>query len=566
VFIWGGIAFAAVKFLMTASRGEVLGWATFLGIVFALAFLAIRFEIVGRLINKFVAGYFLFFGWVFVVLGPLVLFNWLSQSIRSLSVRYQMIVFGAWGLLLSWAVLLIATERKRERFFNRFQRIGALAPVAYSLNLLFIAAMFFSSVTFVLSERGALRLSRPSEATISPDTVLLFYIWHFLDALPLLNVNETMHWSEPLSYESAWVGLMLLLFKLAVIVPVIGAFAWYWKQVGAQKPGAAQGLSKAIGAARFMKVVIAGGTGQVGTILAREFHRRGDEVVILSRTPRAAPWRIARWDAETLGDWAAELEGADVVINLAGRSVNCRYNAKNRKLITESRVKSTQVVGEAIARASNPPRVWLQASTATIYAHTYDNDNDEISGAVGCAADAPDAWRFSNEVVTSWEQAANEANTPKTRKVLLRSAIVMSPDRGGAFDILLRLVRFGLGGRAGDGRQYVSWIHDRDFIRCVFWLIEHEELDGPVNLTSPNPLSNAEFMEGLRQAWGSRFGLPATKWMLEIGAFLLRTETELILKSRRVVPGRLLESGFVFQFPAWTEAARDLCQRRRQPT
>src|SRR5437867_7603279 len=436
LIFWVAIALALVSFVRNASLGKILGWAAVIAAATALVFLNDRFPIIGRIINRLITGYFLFFGWVFVVLGPLVLFNWLSQLIRSLSVRFQVIVFGAWGLLLGWAVVLIATERKRERFFNRFQRIGALAPVAYSLNLLFIALLFFSSVTFVLAERGALKLNKSPDSPISPDNVLLFYTWHFLEALPLLKVNQTLHWSEPLTYDSGWVGLLLLLFKMAVIIPVIGAFAWYWKQVGAQKRASAQGLSKAIGAARFMKVVIAGGTGQVGTILAREFHRRGDEVVVLSRTPNAARWRVVKWDAETLGEWVAELEGADVVINLAGRSVNCRYNAENRKLITESRVKSTRVVGEAIGRASNPPRVWLQASTATIYDHRYDAANDEATGIVGGSEpNAPDTWNFSIDVVTSWEGALNEALTPHTRKVLLRSAIVMSPDRGGAFDM-----------------------------------------------------------------------------------------------------------------------------------
>ena len=314
-----------------------------------------------------------------------------------------------------------------------------------------------------------------------------------------------------------------------------------------------------------MKVIIPGGTGQVGTVLARALHERGDEVVVLSRTPSDAPWRALKWDAETLGDWVAEFEGADVVINLAGRSVNCRYNPENRRLITESRVRSTQVVGEAVARASRPPRVWLQASTATIYGHRYDAPNDEATGIIGGSEpNAPDTWRFSIDVVTSWERACNESQTPNTRKVLLRSAIVMSPDRGGAFDILLKLVRLGLGGQAGDGKQYVSWIQDHDFIRSVLWLIEHEELDGPVNLSAPSPAPNAEFMRALREAWGTHFGLPASEWMLEIGAFFLRSETELILKSRRVVPSRLLESGFVFEFPTWQEAARDLCTRWRE--
>jgi hypothetical protein len=310
-----------------------------------------------------------------------------------------------------------------------------------------------------------------------------------------------------------------------------------------------------------LKVVIPGGSGQVGTILARAFHQRGDEVIIFSRGPQRAPWRVAKWDAETPGDWVAELDGADVIINLAGRSVNCRYNAENRKLIKESRVNSTRVVAEAIAHASRPPRLWLQASTATIYAHSYDRANDEATGVVGCSESAPDTWHFSYDVVTSWERAANEANTPHTRRVLLRTAMVMSPDRGGVFDTLLRLVRFGLGGRTGDGRQYVSWIHDEDFVKSVMWLIEHDEFEGPVNLAAPNPVTNDAFMKTLRDAWGIGVGLPAAEWMLEVGAWFLRTETELILKSRRVVPSRLLESGFTFQYPTWAQAARDLCER-----
>jgi uncharacterized protein len=316
-----------------------------------------------------------------------------------------------------------------------------------------------------------------------------------------------------------------------------------------------------------MKLVIPGGGGQVGRILSRVFHADGHEVVVLSRHPATAVWRMVEWDGQTLGAWAAELEGADVVINLAGRSVNCRYSAGNRRLIMESRAQSTRVLGEAIARSRRPPRLWLQASTATIYAHRYDAPNDEATGILGgTEEDVPDTWRFSIDVARSWEQTARGAPLPHTRQVLMRSAMVMSPDQGGVFDTLLRLVRWGLGGRNGDGRQYVSWIHDRDFIRAVYWLIEHEELEGPINLASPNPVPNAEFMRTLRTAWGTRIGLPATRWMLEIGAFFLRTETELILKSRRVVPGRLLQNGFVFQFPMWAEAARDLCQRWSRKT
>ena len=286
---------------------------------------------------------------------------------------------------------------------------------------------------------------------------------------------------------------------------------------------------------------------------------------MLSRAPQKAPWLVVGWDPQSLGPWTRELEGADVVVNLAGRSVNCRYTPANRRAIKESRVNSTRVVGEAIAGAARPPRVWLQMSTATIYAHRYDAPNDEATGILGGAEPgAPDTWRFSIDVATSWERALAAAATPRTRKGALRAAVVMSPDRGGVFDLLLRLVRFGLGGQAGHGRQYGSWIHDRDFVRAVYWLIEHDKVDGAVNLAAPHPLPNADFMRALREAWGMRLGLPASAWMLEIGTWLLRSETELVLKSRRVVPGRLVQQGFAFEFPTWAEAARDLCGRRRR--
>src|SRR6266404_6595544 len=313
-----------------------------------------------------------------------------------------------------------------------------------------------------------------------------------------------------------------------------------------------------------MKIVIPGGSGQVGTVLARAFHKSGHEVVVLSRAPASKQWRTVEWDGERLGQWVAEFEGADAIINLAGQSVNCRYNDHNRRIIKASRVKSTRVVGAAIAQAWKPPRVWLQASTATIYAHRFDDANDEVTGVIGGAEpNAPDTWRFSIDVATSWEQALKQSPTPNTRRVAMRSAIVMNPDPGSPFSALLQLVKLGLGGAMGDGRQYMSWIYDRDFTSAVLWLIGHEALDGPVNLAAPNPLTNSEFMRVLRSAWGMPFGLPATEWMLELGALVLESETELILKSRRVVPARLLQSGFAFQFPAWPEAARELCQRAR---
>ena len=314
-----------------------------------------------------------------------------------------------------------------------------------------------------------------------------------------------------------------------------------------------------------MKIVVPGGSGQVGTLLARAFHHDGHDVVVLSRGSSGVPWRVVPWDARTLGAWASELDGADVVINLAGRNVNCRYNDHNRSVIMSSRVDSTRVVGEAIARAARPPRVWLQASTATIYAHHYDAPNDEATGILGGSEpNAPDTWRFSIDVATAWERTLHEAVTPRTRKVAMRSAMVMSPDRGGIFDTLLALVRRGLGGTAGDGRQYISWIHEFDFVQAVYWLIEHDELEGAVNIASPNPLPNAEFMRALRRAWGARIGLPATRWMLELGAVFMRTETELVLKSRRVVPKRLLDSGFRFRLPEWPEAAQVLVRHWHQ--
>jgi uncharacterized protein (TIGR01777 family) len=247
------------------------------------------------------------------------------------------------------------------------------------------------------------------------------------------------------------------------------------------------------------------------------------------------------------------------VINLTGRSVNCRYSAANRAEILESRVLSTRVVGQAIAESTRAPRAWLQASTATIYAHRYDGPNDETSGLLGGReANAPSSWTFSIDVASAWERTFNEVETDGTRKIALRSAMTMSPDPGGVFDALLGLTRHGLGGTAGDGRQFVSWIHYEDFIAAIRWLIDRDDVEGVVNVAAPNPLSNADFMRLLREASGISLGLPASRWMLEIGAVVMRTETELILKSRRVVPTRLLQQGFTFKFPTWRDAARDL--------
>ncbi len=311
-----------------------------------------------------------------------------------------------------------------------------------------------------------------------------------------------------------------------------------------------------------MKILIAGGSGQLGTILARAFQADEHQVTVLSRKVFEAPWQVVRWDARTVGDWANEIENVDVVINLAGRSVNCRYSERNRREIIESRVDSTRVIGEAIRHAANPPPVWLQMSTATVYAHRFDAPNDEYTGILGGSEpNVPETWRFSIEVAKQWERAVDEAVTPETRKIKMRSAMVMSPDKGGVFDTLLTLVKLGLGGRAAGGEQYVSWIHHEDFVRAVYQLIENENFENVVNLAAPHPLPNAEFMSELRKAQGVSFGLPATKWMLEIGAIIMKTETELILKSRRVISKKLTDSGFEFEFEFWQKAARNLCHQ-----
>ena len=314
-----------------------------------------------------------------------------------------------------------------------------------------------------------------------------------------------------------------------------------------------------------LRIVLPGGSGHVGTILARHFHSRGHRVTVLTRTPKTSPWRVLAWNGTSVDRWVGALEKADVVINLAGRSVNCRYGAANRRDILESRIRATRLLGEVIGNLAHPPRLWMNASTATIYRHSLDCAMDEARDELGGnEPDAPSAWRFSVEVASCWEECFFGAETPATRKVALRSAVIMAPDRGGAFDMLLRLVRFGLGGTVGSGEQFVSWIHGGDFIRAVEYLIASSDLAGVVNVAAPCPLPNGDFMRSLREAWGTSLGLAADGWVLELGAFLLRTETELILKSRRVVPGRLLDHGFRFEFPEWPAAARDLVEKWRR--
>ncbi|MCW5557554.1 MAG: TIGR01777 family oxidoreductase, partial [Verrucomicrobiae bacterium] len=254
----------------------------------------------------------------------------------------------------------------------------------------------------------------------------------------------------------------------------------------------------------------------------------------------------------------AELEGVDAVINLSGRSVDCRYTDRNRRLILDSRIESTRVLGEAIAACRQPPAVWMNASTATIYRHSFDRPMDEATGEIGATPEARDA--FSIEVATAWEAALDRAATGAVRKVALRAAMVLGRE-GGVFPVLRRLVRLGLGGRMGTGRQYMSWIHAEDFCRAAAWILDHPGSRGPINLAAPEPVPNAAFMAAMRRHCGLPVGLPAARWMLEAGALVLRTETELILKSRRVVPGRLLAEGFRFRFPTLDSALEDLGRR-----
>ena len=286
---------------------------------------------------------------------------------------------------------------------------------------------------------------------------------------------------------------------------------------------------------------------------------------MLSRSPQPAPWRVVAWDGAAPGAWTTELEQSDVCINLAGRSVDCRYNAENRRAIYESRIRSTLLLNQVVASLDRPPRLWVNASTATIYRHALDRAMDEANGELGGnEPGAPDTWNFSIEVAKGWEEAFFSTPTPHTRKIAIRSAMTFSPDRGGVFDVLLGLVRRGLGGRQGPGTQFVSWIHEADFVRAMELLIAREDLSGRINLASPHPLPNSDFMRGLRDAWGTSVGLPIPEWLIETGALVLGTESELILKSRRVVPGRLLAAGFQFLFPEWPAAARELVARWRK--
>jgi len=290
------------------------------------------------------------------------------------------------------------------------------------------------------------------------------------------------------------------------------------------------------------KIVIAGGTGFIGKYLTKRFHENGDEVVIISRNKSHINWNNEK-------ALIAALEHADVLINLAGKSVDCRYNEKNKREILLSRTETTKALGEAIIKCNNPPSLWINSSTATIYRHAEDRPMTENSGEIGKG--------FSVEVAKAWEESFFNFHLNNTRQILLRIAIVLGKDEG-VMKPFTNLVRFGLGGKQGNGNQMFSWIHIEDLFNIILFLIKHKELSGIFNCAAPNPINNKTFMKKLRAAMHTKIALPSPKWLLELGAIIIKTETELILKSRWVFPERLLNEGYQFKYLTIDEVLKDL--------
>jgi len=305
-------------------------------------------------------------------------------------------------------------------------------------------------------------------------------------------------------------------------------------------------------------IIIAGGNGFLGNALTTHFLSRNQPVILLNRTSTSLRHPLLTeviWDGKTLDTtWCAVLENAKALINLCGKSVDCRYTENNKKLILESRLGTTALLSQAIAQCKQPPAVWLNSSSATIYNGSYTAFQTEASTDIGND--------FSMTVCKEWEAVVNNSKAP-IRKILFRSAIVLGYS-GGALRPLQNLVRAGLGGRQGNGKQYFSWMHERDFCRAIDFLISQDHLHGVINLCSPNPITNDTFMSTLRAVMQARIGLPLSKPVLQLGAFLIRTETELILKSRKVYPQRLADNKFVFEFPDLKSALVDLCQHGKK--
>lgn len=299
------------------------------------------------------------------------------------------------------------------------------------------------------------------------------------------------------------------------------------------------------------KIVLAGGSGLLGGLLSNHFLAQNCEVIVLSRQPSQFinGVRYINWDAKHQGEWVHCLEGADLVVNLNGKSVDCRYTVKNKQLIYSSRIDATQALGEAILNCRQAPRCWINASSATIYRHSQDKAMDEFNGEIGEG--------FSVDVCRQWEQSFEAFQLPNTRKIVVRIGIVLTRV-GGALQPLTRLVKFGVGGKQGSGQQFMSLIHETDFIRSIEFLYKSNHADGIYNLVSPRPIRNENFMFTLRKALGVPFGVSLPLFALKLGAILISTETELITKSRRVAPTRLLKEGFLFKFHEIEDALKDL--------
>jgi hypothetical protein len=340
------------------------------------------------------------------------------------------------------------------------------------------------------------------------------------------------------------------------------------------QPVNAEAPQQATSANRRLRIVLPGGSGQVGQMLARCFQQQGHFVTVLTRSPFAAAWQTMHWDGLQPGPWTEALEGADVCINLTGRGINCRLTAANRKDLYESRIGSTLLLHRVIAGLNHPPKLWMNASAATIYHRAVDErgvdlpleESSPIDGAdLLPPHQTPAPWArrrgFMARLVRDWEAAFFSTPTPRTRKIALRSAVTFSPAPGNVFAVLSNLVRMSFGGSAGSGRQFVPWIHEADYARAVAFLIAREDLDGPFNLAAPNPIQNRPFMAALREAWDVPNGFPAPSLAVRLGALLMGSNAELVLGSCRAVPGRLLEAGFRFEFPDWPEAAEDLVRQ-----
>lgn len=305
----------------------------------------------------------------------------------------------------------------------------------------------------------------------------------------------------------------------------------------------------------YQKIILAGGNGYLGSLLAKHFANSTKEVIILARkaAPQNGNVRTVVWDGKTAGNWFSELENAELIVNLCGKNVNCRYTPKNQEEIINSRIIPTRLLAKAIGNLSNPPKLWINITSSTIYRHAEDRAQDEYTGEIG--------YGFSIDVCKAWEGSFFETELSQTRKVALRMGIVLGRSDG-AFPRLLNLVKFGLGGRQGDGRQYVNWVHEQDAIRTIEWLLNHEEINGIVNCTAPHAVTNEELMHTIRKAYGIPFGLPTPAWLLAIGAKIIGTETELILKSRWVKPAILLDNGFEFQYAKIDQAVHDILSLR----